>query len=795
MKTIKRFAPTRLALNIVTTLALLAMMLGTPVTAFAAAPSNDDFDYPVAVSASPMTLTMSEASFNAAVNGLNDPDVCGSVPGVHTVWYSFVPTANGKITVSTAGSSFDTVLAIWTGTRGNLASVACNDDTATGLQAELTSITLQPYVRYYIEVIQYTGGGGPQKSLAPTAENFPSPSPSASWLTLTVSYSTTLKVLNPGKYDDKSTLLTYAGTWTNVSNASAYLGGYKYSSTINMSCTFVIKGNQFKVFYTTTPQMGNMNVFVDGVLVSTIVQTSATTAYQQVYSYNGPALADGLHIVQLKNLTKRVNIDAIEVFAPPDLVPPATISNLSAATGTAFGAVNLSWTAPGDDGLDNPASSYDVRYSSNPIVDLSSWNAATKVTSGVTAPKLPGAAESLTVTGLTPGFTYYFAVRTLDEPAPDATPSDLSNSPSAASYFAGPYGSGLYNDIAAGWMYAGTWTANKSTSAYKGDYHTSSVVGNSASFVFVGTQFNFYYLMNSYGGIVDVRVDGVSVTQINQKSNTAKWQQKYTGASLSGGQHTLQLVHLSGSKIYVEYIEIVGVPDSDPPLAISNLGAASGVAGASVDLTWTAVAEDATGSLPADTYLVRYSTSDIVDETTWNAASNFSNTLAPKSPGQAESLAVTGLVPGALYYFAVRAVDESGNVGALGPSSSATASPLPSAGPGTYENTSSFWIYSGFSQVNNTSASGLNFHRSTVIGNTATFAFTGTAFKLVYGKNSLSGNLEVWVDGTLVGTINQQGVTVWKVQSILFSVGPGTHLVVFRHASGSATNVDAIIIQ
>ena len=38
------------------------------------------------------------------------------------------------LTIDTFGSDYDTVLAVWTGSRGSLTNVACNDD-SSGLQS------------------------------------------------------------------------------------------------------------------------------------------------------------------------------------------------------------------------------------------------------------------------------------------------------------------------------------------------------------------------------------------------------------------------------------------------------------------------------------------------------------------------------------------------------------------------------------------------------------------------------------------------------------------------------------
>jgi len=106
-------------------------------------------------------------------------------------------------------------------------------------------------------------------------------------------------------------------------------------------------------------------------------------------------------------------IQALYTSGGPDTTPPAPVNDLSAQTGTTLGSVDLRWTAPGDDGDVGTATSYIVRYNTVEITDAN-WDASTDV-DGEPAPSVAGTSESMTVTGLTPGETYYFAIKTQDE--------------------------------------------------------------------------------------------------------------------------------------------------------------------------------------------------------------------------------------------------------------------------------------------------------------------------------------------------------------------------------------------
>lgn len=101
--------------------------------------------------------------------------------------------------------------------------------------------------------------------------------------------------------------------------------------------------------------------------------------------------------------------------AATDALPPSTpsLSNIAyGTTGTTSYAV-LQWYAPGDDGVVGVATSYNLRMSTDPITDDTSFGAATPVLT--VAPQPGGTREELTVNGLTAGATYYFAMTTTDE--------------------------------------------------------------------------------------------------------------------------------------------------------------------------------------------------------------------------------------------------------------------------------------------------------------------------------------------------------------------------------------------
>jgi hypothetical protein len=95
----------------------------------------------------------------------------------------------------------------------------------------------------------------------------------------------------------------------------------------------------------------------------------------------------------------------------PDITPPGAVTNLGTSM-ISDQNLALIWTATGDDGLSGQATAYDLRQSSTPLSDA---NFAGAASIPLTAPGTSGSSQGTVVTGLSPGATYYFAIKVRDE--------------------------------------------------------------------------------------------------------------------------------------------------------------------------------------------------------------------------------------------------------------------------------------------------------------------------------------------------------------------------------------------
>jgi len=371
-------------------------------------------------------------------------------------------------------------------------------------------------------------------------------------------------------------------------------------------------------------------------------------------------------------LTGNTNMPLFYQSSPDelDVTAPGDVTNFATVSGSTSGSFNLSWTAPADDGSgSNPVASYLVKYSTSPFT---SWSQGTLVSTGLPAPAAPGTTQTMTVSGLTPGTPYYFAIRAQDEQY------NLSQNYAVIN----PPGAGIYDDMDPNWIWTGSWSQANTTGPYNGtDKYTNDATAT-ASFTFEGYGFMLKYLKYTNRGNIEVWVDGVKVDTIYAYSGTLTWQAPYTKSGLTNAAHTVIFKHggPSGSFIDIDSIQIFA-------------------------------------AVPAGTY----------DDTD--------------------------------------------------PAWTYTGSWTPATTTGPYNGTDRY--------TNNTAS-------------TASFTFIGTSFNFKYVTASNRGNIEVWVDGVKVDTINAySSALTWLATYTKSGLTNAVHTVVFKHGGpgGYFIDIDAIQIS
>lgn len=122
-------------------------------------PANDNFAD--STTASPLPFTETISAMGSSIEPSDPFSLCDSPIDTPTQWYSYTPAVNETITVNTTGSSYDTVLSVWTGTPGSFVNVDCNDDInfPSEVQSEVT-FSATGGTTYHFMVASFFGDTG-----------------------------------------------------------------------------------------------------------------------------------------------------------------------------------------------------------------------------------------------------------------------------------------------------------------------------------------------------------------------------------------------------------------------------------------------------------------------------------------------------------------------------------------------------------------------------------------------------------------------------------------------------------
>lgn len=791
MTTKKDNALTRLVWQTLAVLTAFILVIANVSTASAAVPpTNDDFLTPKKITTNPFSATITDMT-GATADGADPALSCesGGGTGDATLWYTFTLAKSGEVKINTSNSGYDTVLAVFMDdpwAPGSLLELGCNNDATASAKTSSLTLPLRGGIKYYIEV-------------ARDSSDTPTP-PDALRLSYVFYPKKVALGLPAGSiWNGNASVFSFSSGWQDIPTLGAYRSDLRISNNVNNTATLYFDGEYFDLNYYYGPNMGDLQVYVDDQLQVTLAE-NAGTSFKGVWT--SPSYSDQLHKLTLKHGVgaTKVNFDSITIYSATDLIPPGEITDLVAKTSTTSGGrVLLKWTAPGDDDYVGTAKYYEVRYFPYPIpTDCpTDWATGGSIVSGLPAPRIAGTVQQATISGLVPGFHYDFCIAAWDEFGNMGNPSNMDDAVASAGGTA--YGKGTYDDKHLGWKYIGKWILISDSDARNKTLHISRKLGNSAIFRFTGNQFVFAYRTSPLGGQLDVYIDEVYYTTIDQ--NTPFTSSRYFTSPIlpdSGGvppipplpgPHAVRFVHSGGIQVNVDQIYINTTTDLGAPDPISDLMVAGGPMTGSVDLSWTAVGDDpsAFGFPPGDDtavrYEIRYSTAGpITTEDQWYKATPAGGVIpAPSPDGTPETVTILGLTSGESYWFAVRVFDDA-FYSSLSNSTSGMASSADIVlGPGTYDETTRALVFDGAWTLDANEGAGNGAQNILSPGTTAFFHFNGDGFTLTFQQNADLGKLEVWVDGALVDVIDQYSADpAWQQTYTLGGLGAGDHVVEFR---------------
>jgi hypothetical protein len=129
-----------------------------PVTCYFS-PANDNFTNAAVITSTPISIYELD---NCASKQTGEPNHAGNSGG-NSIWWTWTPTSNQTAVITTKGSGFDTLLAVYTGnTVSTLSVVASNDDIIPNVwHQSALSFAATAGTHYRIAVDGYSGAYGP----------------------------------------------------------------------------------------------------------------------------------------------------------------------------------------------------------------------------------------------------------------------------------------------------------------------------------------------------------------------------------------------------------------------------------------------------------------------------------------------------------------------------------------------------------------------------------------------------------------------------------------------------------
>jgi len=133
------------------------MNLFKAITSQSSRPANDNFSNRVTVAKNSVSLAAISVD---ATKETGEPSHAGNA-GAKSIWWSWHPSATGLATITTKGSSFNTLLAVYTGFNlTNLTEVVANDDAPAGGVSSLVTFQATAGTNYEVAVDGFDGAAG-----------------------------------------------------------------------------------------------------------------------------------------------------------------------------------------------------------------------------------------------------------------------------------------------------------------------------------------------------------------------------------------------------------------------------------------------------------------------------------------------------------------------------------------------------------------------------------------------------------------------------------------------------------
>ncbi|GAQ63765.1 RICIN domain-containing protein [Streptomyces scabiei] len=120
--------------------------------------------------------------------------------------------------------------------------------------------------------------------------------------------------------DDKDSSVTYSSGWSNWNDSRDFKGSEKFTSTAGNSVQYSFTGPGIRYLSMTQPNMGKVDVYIDGTLAQAGIDAYAPSVTKQVVLFEKTDLAVGPHTIKVvctgtKNASASNTVCALDAFA------------------------------------------------------------------------------------------------------------------------------------------------------------------------------------------------------------------------------------------------------------------------------------------------------------------------------------------------------------------------------------------------------------------------------------------------------------------------------------------------
>ncbi|MEZ0395979.1 MAG: C1 family peptidase [Anaerolineales bacterium] len=530
---------------------------------------HDDFASPLVITQTPYTYS---GDVSGATSAADDPPLsaCNRGPGRATVWYRLTTSGPGMLSADTIGSNYDTMLAVWSGTRSNLTLLGCNDDRPSDLQSEV-NVFLPAANTYYIEVAEYayvaaneTQAEGPDMSLHEVNIL------SARMLSLHVRF-TPILPLAPGAYENTNANILYFGAWQTYTGSGPTSNTLHYSTAIGDEATFQINGNRFSLTYTAHINRGQAEIYVDGALYATLNQYNSTLAWQRTWT-SGILPGATPHTIRIVHKTGTyIDLDAVTVMnvPPPGPLNPGTYEDTD--TNIIYTA---DWTPYTGSGPTSNTLYYSTALNGEATFQINgnrfSLTYTAHINRGVAEIYVDGALyaslnqynsslawQNVWMSGLLPGATPH-TIRIVHKTGAvvDLDAVAVMNVPPPS-----PLDPGTYENTNTNLLYTGPWQTYTGSGPTNNTLHYSTTIGDDVIFQINGNRFSLTYTGFTNRGVAEIYVDGSLYATLNQYNSSLAWQRTWSSGILPGAApHTIRIVHKTGAVVDLDAVTVTSIP-------------------------------------------------------------------------------------------------------------------------------------------------------------------------------------------------------------------------------------------